>query len=148
MKKLILTITSAVFMMLTFASCTGAPASSGGASGGANNSNQMIIMLVIWGALFAGVYFLMIRPNSKKKKEEQALRDNLEIGDDITTIGGIVGRIISIKEDTDTIIIETSSDRTKMQFKRWCIATVDTVKDEPKTATPEKKGFFGKKSDN
>ena len=147
MKKIILSVTTALMLIMSLTSCM--PASTSGGQAPAQNEPQsMIMMVAVWGVLIVGVYFLMIRPNNKKKKEEQQLRDSLEIGDDITTIGGIVGRVISIKEDTDTIIIETSSDRTKMQFKRWCIASVDTEKQTPKVATAEKeekKGFFGKK---
>lgn len=105
--------------------------------------NSMILMVVVYVAIFAAMYFFMIRPNSKKKKEEEALRNSLEIGDDITTIGGIVGRIVAIKEDEDCIVIETSTDRTKLKMKRWCISTVD--KELPQQTEPEKKGFFGRK---
>ena len=76
---------------------------------------------------------------------------SLEIGDEITTIGGIMGRVVAIKDDEDAIIIETGSDRVKMKFKKWCISTVDTVKEQPQQAgQPEKKGFFGfgKKKDS
>ncbi len=100
---------------------------------------------------FPALYFFLIRPNSKKKKEEAQLRNSLEIGDEITTIGGIMGRVVAIKDDEDAIIIETGSDRVKMKFKKWCISTVDTVKEQPQQAgQPEKKGFFGfgKKKDS
>ena len=70
----------------------------------------------------------------KKKKEEAQLRNSLEIGDEITTIGGIMGRVVAIKDDEDAIIIETGSDRVKMKFKKWCISTVDTVKEQPQQA--------------
>lgn len=119
--------------------------------GGANN---YIIMIVIYVAIFAALYFFLIRPNSKKKKEEAQMRNQLEIGDEITTIGGIMGRVVAIKEDEDAIIIETGSDRVKMKFKKWCISTVDTVKDSSSakkaTDAPEKKSFFArfKKSDD
>lgn len=59
------------------------------------------------------------------------MRNSLEIGDEITTIGGIMGRVVAIKDDEDAIIIETGSDRVKMKFKKWCISTVDTVKESP-----------------
>ena len=78
-------------------------------------------------------------------------RNSLEIGDEITTIGGIMGRVVAIKDDEDAIIIETGSDRVKMKFKKWCISTVDTVKEQSQQAgQPEKKGFFGfgKKKDS
>ncbi len=113
-----------------------APAAGGG--------NSMILMIVIYAAIFAALYFFLIRPNSKKKKEEAELRNNLEIGDEITTIGGIVGRIVAIKEDEDSIIIETGSDRNKMKMKKWAISSINTVKEESKTDSTEKKGFFAK----
>ena len=119
------------------------------ASGG-NQSSSMIFMILFYVAIFAALYFFL-RPNSKKKKEEAQLRNSLEIGDEITTIGGIMGRVVAIKDDEDAIIIETGSDRVKMKFKKWCISTVDTVKEQPQQAgQPEKKGFFGfgKKKDS
>ncbi len=96
------------------------------------------IMILIYAALFGVLYLVLIRPNSKKKKEEQAMRDNITIGDDVTTIGGIVGRIVAIKEDDDAFIIETGSDRVKMKFKKWAISSVDTVKDTPENAPKSK----------
>ena len=96
-------------------------------NGGANNSMSMILMIAIYAAIFAALYFFLIRPNSKRKKEEAQMRNSLEIGDEITTIGGIMGRVVAIKDDEDAIIIETGSDRVKMKFKKWCISTVDTV---------------------
>ena len=120
------------------------------ASGG--NQSSMIFMILFYVAIFAALYFFLIRPNSKKKKEEAQLRNSLEIGDEITTIGGIMGRVVAIKDDEDAIIIETGSDRVKMKFKKWCISTVDTVKEAPakeksseKEEKTEKKGLFGKK---
>ena len=80
------------------------------ASGG-NQSSSMIFMILFYVAIFAALYFFLIRPNSKKKKEEAQLRNSLEIGDEITTIGGIMGRVVAIKDDEDAIIIETGSDR-------------------------------------
>ncbi|MBQ5398444.1 MAG: preprotein translocase subunit YajC [Ruminococcus sp.] len=107
--------------------------------------NSMILMIVIYVAIFGALYFFLIRPNSKKKKEEAELRNNLEIGDDVTTIGGIMGRIVAIKEDEDAIIIETGSDRNKMKMKKWAISSVDTPKQTNANAeSTEKKGFFAK----
>ena len=114
-------------------------------NGGANNSMSMILMIAIYAAIFAALYFFLIRPNSKRKKEEAQMRNSLEIGDEITTIGGIMGRVVAIKDDEDAIIIETGSDRVKMKFKKWCISTVDTVKETSAVQKPEKKSFFGKK---
>lgn len=75
------------------------------------------------------MYFLMIRPQQKKQKEEQKMRNNLRVGDELTTIGGIKGRVVSIKDDT--IMLETGSDRTKMQFEKWAIQTVHTKHEDP-----------------
>ena len=70
------------------------------------------------------MYFLMIRPQQKKQKEEQKMRNNLRVGDELTTIGGIKGRVVSIKDDT--IMLETGNDRTKIQCEKWAIQTVHT----------------------
>lgn len=110
-----------------------------------NGSFMNIGIIVFYVAIFAALYFFLIRPNSKKKKEEAQMRNSLEIGDEITTIGGIVGRVVAIKDDEDAIVIETGSDRVKIKFKKWCISTVDTAKDIPAEKTTEKKSFFGKK---
>ena len=108
-------------------------------------SGGMIGMIAIYAVIIGLVYLFLLRPNSKKKKQEAEMRNNLEIGDEITTIGGIVGRVVAIKDEEDAIIIETGSDRVKMKFKKWCISSVDTVKEMPQAT--EKKGFslFNKK---
>ena len=89
-----------------------------------NNSMSMILMIVIYAAIFAALYFFLIRPNSKRKKEEAQMRNSLEIGDEIITIGGIVGRVVTIREED--IIIETGADRTKMKIQRWAVNTNKT----------------------
>lgn len=106
--------------------------------GGEGGGNSWLIIL-IYVALFAVLYFVLIRPNSKKKKREQEMRNNIAIGDDITTIGGITGRIIAVKEEEEAFVIETGPDRTKMKFKKWAISSVDTVKDTPEQPTKEDK---------
>lgn len=117
------------------------------ANNGGGGQSGFIVMIVVYAAIFGALYFFLIRPNSKKKKEEAQMRNALEIGDEITTIGGIMGRVVAIKDEEDAIIIETGSDRVKMKFKKWCISTVDTVKEKPavEDAVPEKKSFFGRK---
>ena len=80
-------------------------------------------------ALIALMYFLMIRPQQKKQKEEQKMRANLRVGDELTTIGGIKGRVVAIKDDTVTI--ETSNDRTKIVFEKAAIGAVHTKHDDP-----------------
>lgn len=95
-------------------------------------------IILVYVGLFAVLYLLLIRPNSKKRKQEQEMRNNIAIGDDITTIGGIQGRIIAVKEDEDAFVIETGPDRTKMKFKKWAISSVDTVKDTPEKSKEDK----------
>ncbi|MBR1730895.1 MAG: preprotein translocase subunit YajC, partial [Ruminococcus sp.] len=77
------------------------------AGAGGQNNFSMIFIIVIYVLIFGALYFFLIRPNSKKKKEEAELRNSIEIGDEITTIGGIMGRVVAIKEDEDALIIET-----------------------------------------
>ncbi len=98
---------------------------SGTGTGATQNPASMIIMLVV---MFGLMYFLMIRPQKKKQKEEQQMRDNLQIGDEITTIGGIVGRVVTIKDDS--LIIETGADRNKMKITRWAIQTNNTANEK------------------
>lgn len=117
-------------------------------AGAPTGDNGMIFMIIFYVVIIGAMYFFLIRPNSKKKKEEAQLRNSLEIGDEITTIGGIMGRVVAIKDEEDAIIIETGSDRVKMKFKKWCISTVDTVKEMPASEKPEKKSFFGRKKSN
>lgn len=89
------------------------------------SSYGMIIMMV---GLFALMYFLMIRPQKKKQKEEQSMRDNIQIGDEITTIGGIMGRVVTVKDDS--LIIETGADRNKMKIARWAVSTNNTANEK------------------
>lgn len=84
-----------------------------------------ILMLVV---MFVAMYFLMIRPQKKKQKEEQKMRDNLQIGDEILTIGGFHFKVVSIKEDSLTV--ESVSDHTKMKIAKWAIQQNLTVHDD------------------
>ena len=79
-----------------------------------------IILMVV---LFVALYFFMIRPQKKQEKETNEMRNNLQVGDEITTIGGIIGKIVSIKEETVTI--ETSHDRTKIRILKTAVRNVD-----------------------
>ena len=63
------------------------------------------------------------------------MRKNAEVGDEITTIGAICGRIVAVKEETDSIVIETGSDKAKLRVKRWAIRRVDTVHEEEQSAS-------------
>ena len=91
-----------------------------GTTGGTNGSWFSIIMIVV---LFVAMYFFMIRPQKKKEKEEQKMRDALAVGDEVTTIGGIIGKIVSIKEET--FVLETTKDKTRIRFLKGAIRSVD-----------------------
>ncbi len=91
----------------------------------ANNFLGDPMMLLMLGGMFVLMYFTMIRPQKKKQKEEQAMRDSLQIGDEITTIGGIIGKIVTVKDDS--IIIETGADRNHMKLTRWAVSQNNTA---------------------
>ena len=109
--------------MLSFVSTAadGTNAATGGLFGGP----YMIIMLVLFIAVF---YFMILRPENKKKKEQEALRNSLHKGDRITTIGGIMGKIVDIKDDR--IVIETSEDQVRMELQKWSVMTNNTAEKE------------------
>ena len=78
----------------------------------------MIIILVVF-------YFILIRPENKRKKEAEQMRNSLKVGDDITTIGGIVGTVVSVKDDK--FVIETSADQVRIVFEKWALSTNDSA---------------------
>ena len=84
---------------------------------------QAIVQLLPFLAIFGLMYLVMIKPQQKRKKQEDELRKSITIGDEVTTIGGIMGRVVSIKDDTDSLVIETASD--KIKIKKWAIASCD-----------------------
>jgi len=79
--------------------------------------------VIIFVAMIAIFYFLMYRPQKKQDQQQQQMRNSLEVGDEITTIGGIIGRIVSIKDET--LVIETSKERTKIRILRTAVRNVD-----------------------
>ena len=90
-----------------------------------------LIMLAVLGVVF---YFFIIRPQKKQEKETNALRNSLSIGDEVTTIGGIIGRVINVKDDT--FVLETTRDRTRIRFERAALKRIDRKFDAPE-ATEE-----------
>ena len=104
---------------------------------GNNQGGNMFILIAFYVLIFGALYFFLLRPNSKKKKQEEELRNNLEIGDELITIGGIMGRVVSIKDD-DSFILETGPDRTRIHFKKWAISTIVTEKQQPETKDNKK----------
>ena len=77
----------------------------------------MIVLMLV------AMYFLMIRPQKKQEKEQNNMRNNLQVGDEITTIGGIIGKIVSIKDET--LVLETSRDGTKIRILKSAVRNVD-----------------------
>ena len=71
--------------------------------------------------MLAMLYFMMIRPENKRKKQAEEMRNSLKKGDQITTIGGIIGKIVQVTDET--IIIETSDDRVRMELTKWAVST-------------------------
>ena len=101
-----------------------------GSSSGEGGIGQLILpiaMVVVFGVFF---YFFMIRPQKKQEKEVNDMRNNLSVGDEITTIGGIIGKVISIRDET--VVIETSHDRTKIRLLRSAISKVDVKAEDAK----------------
>lgn len=105
-----------------------------------------IIMIV---AMVAITYFLLIRPENKKKKAAEEMRNSLKVGDEITTIGGIVGTICAVKEKT--IVLETGADRVRIEFTKWAISSKGTQSTEeapaPEKSDKDKKDKKEKKED-
>ena len=96
-----------------------------------------IIMVVAMLAIF---YFMLIRPENKRKKEAEELRSNLKVGDKITTIGGIVGTVVHVKDDK--FVLETGADQVRIEFVKWALSTNDSAaqaaKEEAKKAEEAK----------
>ena len=88
-------------------------------------TGSMIVSMVPFLLVIVVMYFMLIRPQRKQQKKEKEMRDNLQIGDEIVTIGGICGRVVSLKEDS--LVIESSGDRTKIQMQRSSISQNLTI---------------------
>ncbi len=92
----------------------------------------MFAMLIPLLLMFGLMYLLIIRPENKKKKKAEEMRSNLSLGDEITTIGGITGKIVQVTEDT--ITFETGEDRVRIQVKKWAISTTAKMEAEEAAA--------------
>ena len=99
----------------------------------------MELLLMIAG-MIAIFYFMMIRPENKRKKEAEEMRNSLSVGDRITTIGGITGVIVNIKDDK--FVMETGADQVRIELCKWALSTNDTAderrKEEMKRREEEK----------
>ena len=100
---------------------TGAAAGEGSIMESVLSFAPILVVIVVF-------YFMLIRPQQKKDKEDRAMRENLEIGDEIVTMGGIIGLVVSVKEDT--VVIETGSDRSKVRIIKSAVAQNLTAKEK------------------
>lgn len=97
-----------------------------------------LAMIVV---MIAVCYFLLIRPENKRKKQAEEMRSSLKVGDEITTIGGIIGTICAVKEKS--LVLETGADRVRIEFAKWAVSSKGTQATEE--AVPEKSGKKDKK---
>ena len=81
-----------------------------------------IIMMVVMVGIF---YFLLIRPENKRKKEAEQMRSAVKVGDRITTIGGIMGTVVNVKDEK--FVLETGADQVRIEFAKWAISTNETA---------------------
>ena len=113
----------ALVSVFLLAGCT--TTGSTGADATSGNVTMIIMMLVV----IVVFYFFMIRPENKRKKQAQAMRDSIAVGDKITTIGGMLGRVVSV--GSDHLTFETGEDRVRIQVTKWAISSVGKDSDEP-----------------
>ncbi len=92
--------------------------------------NMMSILILV--LMLVVMYFLMIRPENKRKKEAEAMRSSLQVGDVITSIGGIVGTVCAVKEHT--VVMEVGADRVRVELTKWAVSSkgAPTSSEEPK----------------
>ncbi len=109
----------------------------------ASTTGQVLYFVFSILILILVFYFFMIKPQKKKEKEAKQLRESLQIGDEVTTIGGITG--IVVRKTEDTVVIETGSDRSKIRVKLWAISENATIHDAVEE-TPTKKEVSKKES--
>ena len=89
---------------------------------GASGMSSMLVTLVLMLAVF---YFMLIRPENKRKKEAEQMRSSVKNGDKITTIGGIVGTVVNVKENN--LVVETGSDQVRIEIAKWAMSTNETA---------------------
>lgn len=119
--KILAAVAAAMALLCTSAFAADATAGTSGGGG------SMIIMIVLMIVVF---YFFLIRPENKKKKQAEELRSSIAVGDTVTTIGGIMGRVVYVKENS--IVFETSEDRVRMEVTKWAISSKGKQTEEQK----------------
>lgn len=88
--------------------------------------------------LLVFLYFIMIRPQQKQEKEKQQMQKNLQVGDEVVTIGGIVGIVLRVEEATETVVLETGSDRLKIRLKQYAISENITAQEQAEAEKAER----------
>lgn len=115
MKKILATVLGVVAAMFAFAGCSTAAAD--GTASSASGLTSIIMMV----AIIAVFYFLMIVPEKKRKKKAQEMRDSIEVGDKIVTIGGMLGKVVHVS--ADKITFETGEDRVRIEITKWAVSS-------------------------
>lgn len=129
--RIIALVVMAMMLMFVFAGCTTAATTTTTATGDAATASggggSMLIMIVLMIVVF---YFFLIRPENKKKKQAEEMRNSLAVGDTITTIGGIIGKIVAVK--SNSIVFETGEDRVRLEVTKWAISTTGKQTEQEK----------------
>ena len=127
-------------MLMTAAFAEGEQAASSGSAQTANTASPMATLLLQMAPLIAGLlllYMILIRPQQKREKTAQAMRDNVAVGDEVCTAGGIVGIVLKVEDET--VVIETGMERNKIRIKKWAIHENITQMEEQAQAEKERK---------
>lgn len=90
-----------------------------------NASGELMSLLITLVPMLLIFYFMLIRPENKRKKEAEALRSSLKVGDEVTTIGGIMGTVVSVKDEK--FVVETGADQVRIEFAKWALSTNETA---------------------
>ena len=124
MKKTIRVLVAVLVMALLFTGC-GASMAEAAASGDAAEMGTASLMstMLMFVPRIAIIYFLVIKPDNKRKKQAQEMRDAIEVGDKITTIGGMIGRVVHVT--SDTITFECGEDRVRIEIAKWGVSKND-----------------------
>ena len=116
-KQFICILSAALLICALFSGCAPAGDAGTGEAGGLSSYSGILVLVV----MLVVFYFFLIRPENKKKKKAEEMRNNLSVGDKITTIGGMVGKIVSV--NGELITFETGEDRVRIQVTKWAIST-------------------------
>ena len=116
LKRILICVMIVCLAALVFAGCAGTPTEDGSAPAG--SAFSLFIPLIV---LFAVMYFMTIRPENKRRKKAQEMRESIEVGDKITTIGGIIGKVVHVT--SDRITFETGEDRVRIEVNKWAISS-------------------------